>query len=247
MRATTRSRHLTTAALVAALAVGAAACGDGEADTSSFADVPVRTEQAGGETTPPEDDAPAEDGEATDTDGPVVDDERQPSASGEALPPPANPTGEPILTVEGSGDFPQLDILDLRRDGDVVTLEFAIHTADDDSFGGPNVADAFAAEQDSYYGLLDQGEGMPNASLADSRYWVSGVTLVDRANANRHLVLRDSSGACLCTSFTFGATSYGERYRHSAQFPAPPADVETMTVEVPQFPSIDAVPIRAAG
>ena len=72
------------------------------------------------------------------------------------------------------------------------------------------------------------------------------VTLVDAANNQRHLVLRDTDGVCLCTSFT-GAFAETGRYPHSAQFPAPPDDVTSMSVQVPSFPALDAVPLRQAG
>lgn len=143
---------------------------------------------------------------------------------------------EPLAVVEGGPDFTLLEILDLRRDGDAVTVDFAI-TADPDGRSTSTV-DLFAAPEDQF-NATGGGVGLHDPR----RTQVSGVTLVDRVNGNRHLVLRDSKGSCLCTRFD-GMLGEGERAIHSAQFPAPPDDVETMTVVVPQFPSVDAVPIR---
>lgn len=160
-------------------------------------------------------------------------DDPTPDADGDGSP------AEPLAEAQGGPDFPELQILDLRRDGDTVTVEFSIVVGDEDH---PVVgtSDAFSAGPDRHHASSSGGEA---GALDARRHAVSGVTLIDRTNAKRHLVLRDSTGECLCTRFGSG-TGGGDRYMHSAQFPAPPDDVTEMTVEVPQFPSIDNVPLR---
>ena len=256
-------RHLTRTARATA-AIGAAAlllagCGlggtDVDAETASSASDTVApeptdgdekaVEDGGGEPAPSEDatDDVAADEPPPATDGPVVADESEPQASDGALPPPAAATGDPIVSVEGTSPWIGADILDLRRDGDVVTLDFTIRTDDSDP-NGTFFADVFTSNSDTAAGLRDRGvPGWPSSRL---RYTVSGVTLIDRTNANRHLVLRDSDEVCLCTEYADINVDPNSTLRHSAQFPAPPADVTEMTVEIPTFPSIDGVPIRDA-
>jgi hypothetical protein len=153
----------------------------------------------------------------------------------EASQPAGEPPTEPLATVEGQPPFSSLEVTDLRRVGDTVTLEFVIVGAE--SARIEIVLDTFAAPQDRW----DGGEQPTD----ERRSSMSGVTLVDQDNRKRHLVLRDSEGACLCTSFG-EAVSAAARFPHSAQFPAPPDDVTQMTVQVPSFPAIDNVPVRMA-
>jgi len=150
--------------------------------------------------------------------------------------PDASPTA-PLATVEGTSPFAELEIIDLRRVGDSVTLEFAIITDDFEDIA--TVVDIFAAPEDQFGA---DGIGI----TSDRRNHVSGVTLVDHVNRKRHLVLRDTTGSCLCTDFG-GSADPMTRYVHSAQFPAPPDDVDTMTVQVPLFPAVDNVPLRVSG
>lgn len=150
-------------------------------------------------------------------------------------PPAEEPPAEPLATVEGQPPFASLEITDLRRIGETVTLEFVIVGAE--GIGSTNPADIVAAPQDRW----DSG----NQPTDERRNSVSGVTLVDQINRKRHLVLRDTDGACLCTRFA-NFVDADARYPHSAQFPAPPDNVEQMTVQVPTFPAIDNVPLRVA-
>jgi hypothetical protein len=170
--------------------------------------------------------------EPADGDGSNTDEETATDADGESSGPvdPDPVPGEPLAVVEGTDTWQELEITDLRRTGNIVTAEFVIVVGED----GGNPLGAFASPED--------GGG------ASQLRWrsVSGVTLVDTTNNQRHLVLRDTSESCLCTSFDSAYAPPG-RYNHSAQFPAPPEGVTTMTVQVPNFPAVDAVPLRRAG
>lgn len=147
-----------------------------------------------------------------------------------------DPPEEPLAVVEGPSPWAKLEITDLRRTGDHVTVELVIVTD-----GRASTSEAFAAQQD-YPTVLD-GEAGLNSPRRRS---VSGVKLVDVDNGKEHLVLRNSEGSCLCTSFQDSGADEG-RYPHSAQFAAPPEDVDSMTVQVPLFPAVDNVPLRRAG
>lgn len=245
---TSTLRMLSVAALVAVTVSACGLLGDQE-----------DPEHATTQSTPVEETAPSETPPVTPTD-PPTDQAADPGGTATTDPdqsPSDDPTTDaadgaedgndaasapvaPLAEVAGSPPFSQLEILDLRRDHDAVTVEFAITVDEDHS--AVNVADVFAAGPDLFGGLSSEGE----ATAADARRnSVSGVTLIDRSNAKRHLVLRDSDGHCLCTQFN-GIAHGGERYVHSAQLPAPPEEVTEMTVEVPMFPSIDNVPLRNA-
>ena len=66
---------------------------------------------------------------------------------------------------------------------------------------------------------------------------------MDNINGNRHLVLRDTAGDCLCTSFPdyFIGDDFPENFDTpgSALFPSPPEDVDSMTVLFPVFGSFE--------
>lgn len=128
------------------------------------------------------------------------------------------------------------DLAPLRRDGDVVVLnltltnlgedDWQISTALDD--GTTNGLEGGVQEQDP------------------ARYSVDGISLVDGANAKRHLVARDERGYCLCSTALSGVFLAPEGVVVlSATFAAPPEDVKTMDVEVPLFGTFTGVPVES--
>lgn len=64
---------------------------------------------------------------------------------------------------------------------------------------------------------------------------VAGANLVDGKGKKRYLVLRDTSGRCLCTKFT-GGVKPGQTSDWYAQFPAPPEGTSDMTFQVGAMP-----------
>jgi len=70
---------------------------------------------------------------------------------------------------------------------------------------------------------------------------VGGVHLIDNANKKKYLVVRDSTGKCACALIR--EVKAGARTNLWAKFAAPPANVEKVTVVVPDFQPIDGVPI----
>jgi len=72
----------------------------------------------------------------------------------------------------------------------------------------------------------------------------TGITLVDVDNGQRHLVLRQGdTGECLCSRNVPFSLDPDTQTRFFATFPAPPDDVTTMTVEVPNFAAVPGVPL----
>lgn len=64
---------------------------------------------------------------------------------------------------------------------------------------------------------------------------VAGANLVDGKGKKRYLVLRDTSGRCLCTKFT-GGVKPGQTSDWYAQFPAPPEGVTAVNFQVGAMP-----------
>ncbi|MFF1379575.1 hypothetical protein [Streptomyces sp. NPDC058308] len=64
---------------------------------------------------------------------------------------------------------------------------------------------------------------------------LSGASLVDTEGKKKYLVLRDTSGRCLCTKFD-GRVKQGETANWFAQFPAPPEGTGTVTFQVGSMP-----------
>ncbi|HYU13273.1 MAG TPA: hypothetical protein VEK82_11895 [Stellaceae bacterium] len=70
---------------------------------------------------------------------------------------------------------------------------------------------------------------------------IGGVHLIDNANKKKYLVVRDNTGKCACS--VMPQVKAGARANLWAKFAAPPANVEKITVVVPDFQPIDGVPI----
>ena len=150
------------------------------------------------------------------------------AAEGQGLaqgqPAPTDSAGTPAQ-VQVAGDGPVLatrtatlagqpvraDLVLLRRSGSLVQLVVRL----------TNTGDGEA--------LVQAGLG---AGPAD--HTVSGISLVDTANRKRHVVVRDSSGGCLC-SRTEVPLGPAQTAHLSATFAAPPPDVKSVIVDVPTY------------
>ena len=144
-----------------------------------------------------------------------------------APPAPAPAAKAPSVIATTDGEYPdvRLEVTELKRaSGDTLTLKFAI------------INDS--SEEMSY--SYDFGEAGKYHTLDFNS--VGGVNLVDAAGKKKYLVLRDSAGNCLCSRGLKGVQP-GARANLYAKFPAPPGDVEKITVEIPHFIPMDDVPI----
>ncbi len=148
-----------------------------------------------------------------------------------AVPPPQQqpapqPTPQPAPTSSANalpstqGEFPglTLTIQELKRSSSTLTLKFVLQ-----SKGG------FAIQ----YGFGESDKEFGN---------ISGIHLIDEANRKKYFVVRDADGACVC-SRDIANIAAGSQSVLWAKFPAPPDDVQKITVEVPHFPPIEDVPI----
>jgi hypothetical protein len=73
---------------------------------------------------------------------------------------------------------------------------------------------------------------------------VSGAHLIDAGNKKKYLVIRDSGKKCVCAEGV-DHLRRGRRLNAWAKFPAPPDNVQKITVVFPGFEPIDGVPITS--
>ncbi|MFE7671254.1 hypothetical protein ACFU5N_03460 [Streptomyces albidoflavus] len=64
---------------------------------------------------------------------------------------------------------------------------------------------------------------------------LAGATIVDTAAKKKYLVLRDTTGRCLCTKFE-GGVDEGKTVDWYAQFPAPPQESEKVELQIGTMP-----------
>jgi hypothetical protein len=134
---------------------------------------------------------------------------------------PGAPTLAAELKAEGSEAGISIVIQDLKRDeSNSVTLRFQVINETTKSF--------------------DPGCKWREASNRACEE-IGGVHLIDNANKKKYLVVRDSTGKCVCS--VVRQVRAGARSNLWAKFAAPPANVEKVTVVIPDFQPIDGVPI----
>jgi len=71
---------------------------------------------------------------------------------------------------------------------------------------------------------------------------IGGVHLIDAVGKKKYFVVRDSEKKCVCSSKLKDVLPKG-RMNLWAKFPAPPDDVQKITVVIPHFQPMDDVPI----
>ena len=137
-------------------------------------------------------------------------------------PPAAAPSG--IASADGETSGAKAVVQELKRTGNgTVSLKFTITNGSDKRVNsGYNFAD-------KDHEVIDHGT-------------VGGVQLVDEAGKKKYLVVRDTSGKCVCSSGV-NDIKPGETTNLWARFPAPPDTVQKITVIVPHFQPMDDVPI----
>ena len=139
--------------------------------------------------------------------------------------PTATPSATPAVLASADGETAGLrvEVTELKRgSGDTVNLKFVLI----------NDSDKKLTLSGSYLGA---GTGPDYKS-------VGGVHLVDPAGKKKYLVVRDAEQKCLCSTDIPDAGS-NTRTNFWAKFPAPPADVQKVSVVIPHFIPMDDVPI----
>jgi hypothetical protein len=153
--------------------------------------------------------------------------ETTPVAQTTTAPPATTPPDQVLASREGSIDHTtfKIEIVQLVRRERFVNLTFtATVTKDGESSLGWQVHNAFSA--------------VPKQNPT-----VDGVFLVDVKNAKKHLVAVDSEGACVCSRVSSLFLKQDESAVFSATFAAPPADVGSVDVHIPNVGTLANVPI----
>lgn len=137
---------------------------------------------------------------------------------------PVAPAAVAIATADGEKAGTRVEITELKRSSDNnLTLKFAMVN------DGP-------ANLSFGYDYGDEGNHIKDY---DS---IGGVNLVDNAGKKKYFVVRDTENNCLCSR---GIKDVSAKSRSNlwAKFPAPPDDVQKISIVIPHFGPIDDVPI----
>ncbi|MDQ6652659.1 MAG: hypothetical protein M3Y84_07925, partial [Acidobacteriota bacterium] len=134
------------------------------------------------------------------------------------------PSAAAIATADGEKSGTRVEITELKRSSDnTVTLKFVMVNDSDKAIG-------FG------YDFGDKENNIKDHST------IGGVDLVDGANKKKYFVVRDTENNCVCSRDVkdIGPASRGNLW---AKFPAPPADVQKISIVIPHFGPLDDVPI----
>lgn len=216
-----RGGRLGTLVVTGMLALGAAACGDGDSGDEERSGGPEPPSTNAGTTTP----------------SPTTDGGEPPTPDG------GEPAPAPSATVLGARDgqvdqlATRLEILELRRSGATVALSFRLTQTGSNDARGVRRTGQIAQQFDDGLSQVTGGEGQDSFTL-------DGVSLIDATNAKRHLVARDADGACVCDGEL--ASKFVEPEAPvvlSATFGAPPPEVKALDVVIPTFGTFKDVPL----
>lgn len=153
---------------------------------------------------------------------PAVEGGRAGSAPTGAEPAPVS-AGAVLASTDGDKPGIRVEVVELKRaSGNTVNLKFAMINDSDKDLGF------------SY----DYGEGGKTGDFGS----VAGAHLIDAEGQKKYFVVRDTEGACLCSR---GLSDIKPKTRANlwAKFPAPPDEVQKITVVIPHFTPMDDVPI----
>ena len=133
--------------------------------------------------------------------------------------PQPSPAASPSAPAT-QGEYPGITVTiqELKRTTNALTLKFVLANKSNQSFA-------------TYYYMHET-----------QAHSVDGVHLIDPAGKKKYFVVRDSDGACVC-SREIQAIAPGAQSVLWAKFPAPPDDVQKITVEIPHFPPFEDVPV----
>ncbi|GAA2641975.1 hypothetical protein [Nonomuraea recticatena] len=126
--------------------------------------------------------------------------------------------------MKHDGSNLRVDITGLKRQGRIATLTWTVHNLDPSS--------------DHYYVGSNLGTG-------NLDWTVAGVSLIDPVNGKRYRVARNGTGddaTCVCSRVNQRIKG-GSALEMYAVYGAPPADVSTVTVEIPNLGVFPDVPI----
>lgn len=139
--------------------------------------------------------------------------------------PPAAGTPNAIATADGEKPGLRIDVTELKRSsGGTVMMKFILanNTQENVGFGGHWLGDS---------------------KFNSDYYAVGAVHLIDPVGKKKYFVIRDAEEQCVC-SRGVASVGPGEKTNLWAKFPAPPPDVQKVSIVVPHFTPMDDVPIQ---
>ncbi len=144
------------------------------------------------------------------------------SATTPATPSAAAPAGIASADSETSGV--KVVVQELKRtSGGTVSLKFTITNGSD-------------KRVNNGYEFVDKDHEIIDFNS------VGGVQLIDEGGKKKYFVVRDTDGKCVCSQ-GIKEVKPGETENFWARFPAPPDNVQKITVVIPHFQPMDDVPL----
>lgn len=220
--------------LVAAIALAASGCG---APDTPNQDTPPPTSASDISSGPPATTSSASAGPTSSAStAPTVSPSTSPTAPPSSTETPGQTTtnqlGQPAATRTSSKDGKKLELnlYPLVRDGAVshlnLTLSSPVEKTDRVQVGN----------------VLSDGNYQVNDTSSEA---ADGLQLLDGKHSKLYLVASDGKGHCVCSNNLFSVTLQDNvPVVLSATFAAPPADVTTVDVRVPNFGTVKSVPVQ---
>jgi hypothetical protein len=147
-----------------------------------------------------------------------------PVSTAAAPPPAAATTSSGIASADGEKEGTRVDVSELKRgSGGTVTLKMAFVNDSDKPLG------------------FSYNFGDPDHQIGDFDT-IGAVQLVDPVGKKKYFVARDSDGKCVCSTKIPDVAPHS-RISLWAKFPAPPDDVQKISIVIPHFQPLDDVTI----
>ncbi len=137
---------------------------------------------------------------------------------------PASPAASVVASADGEKPGTRVEVMELKRgSGGTVTLKMAFVNDSENAIGfGYNFAD-------------------PDHQIRDHGS-IGAVHLVDPVGKKKYFVARDSEEKCICSTNVPDVAPHA-RLSLWAKFPAPPDDVQKISIVIPHFQPLDDVTI----
>jgi hypothetical protein len=150
-----------------------------------------------------------------------------PQKRGPAAPPPQPQASAPsavLATADGETPGVRVEVMELKRvSGGTVNLRFVMINDSGKAVG-------FG------YSFVDRSHDVVDFNS------IGGVHLIDAAGKKKYFVVRDTGKKCVCSQ-NLKDLQPKSRMNLWAKFPAPPENVEKISIVIPHFMPLDDVPI----
>jgi len=146
------------------------------------------------------------------------------SALAAAATPAVSSSTEGIGSSDGEQTGTRVVITELKRAGSTLTLKFTIY----------NDSNADLGTGGKFNGSGYNGNGGRG---------FSGIHLIDGVSKKKYFVAADTDGNCLCSEDVIDIRPKTQ-VSLWAKFPAPPDNIQKITVQIPHFIPVEDVPIR---